>query len=124
MKQKITLLILLVFPFLLLSQNLNYTKTFEHFDESRGNAKNDYILTLPHEETVVLTSPLNSQSGLGATFNYFGMVVVIDQKNVMPNGEIQVILRREDGKDFYGYRPTIKAVLSPLPKDSTITNNN
>lgn len=124
MKQTFTLFILLVIPWFLFSQQPNYKKTFEHFDESRGNTTNEYILTLSYEETVVLNNPLNSTSGLGATFNYFGTVVVIDQMNILPNGERQLILRREDGKDFYGFRPTIKAILSPVPADSTSTGNN
>ena len=109
-----TLLILSVFPLILTSQRENFKKTFEHFDESRGNAANEYILTLPYEETVKLANPLNSQSGLGATFNYYGTVVVVDQMNLLPNGDRQLVLRREDGKNFYGFRPTIKAVLSPF----------
>ncbi len=106
------------------SQRSSFKKTFEHFEESRGDAAIDYILTLPYEETVRLTRPLNSTSGLGATFNYFGTVVVVDQMNVLPNGDRQLVLRREDGKDFYGFRPTIKAILSIVPKDSSKINNN
>ena len=106
------------------SQRSSFKKTFEHFEESRGDAAFDYILTLPYEETVRLTRPLNSSSGLGATFNYFGTVVVVDQMNVLPNGDRQLVLRREDGKDFYGFRPTIKAILSIVPKDSSKIDNN
>ena len=124
MKQCYTLFILLVFPLAVFAQQEKFQKSFEHFDESRGDSANEYILTLSHQETVVLTNPLNSSSGLGATFNYFGTVVVVDQMNVLPNGDKQLILRREDGKDFYGFRPTIKAVLSPVSKDSTDTDNN
>ena len=124
MKHNFTLFVLLVIPYLLFSQNPSFKKKFEHFDESRGDTSNEYILTLSHEETVVLTNPLNATSGLGATFNYFGTVVVIDQMNVLPNGDRQLVLRREDGKDFYGFRPTIKAILSPVPRDSTNTDNN
>ncbi|MEO0572046.1 MAG: hypothetical protein AAF039_10110 [Bacteroidota bacterium] len=124
MKQSFTLFFLLIIPYFLLSQHLNFKKSFEHFDESRGDTTNGYILTLPYEETVVLTNPLNSSSGLGATFNYFGTVIVVDQMNILPNGERQLVLRREDGKDFYGFRPTIKAVLTSIPKDSTTTDNN
>ncbi len=124
MKQNFTLFVLLLIPFFLLSQRTNFKKTFEHFDESRGDTANEYILTLPYEETVVLTNPLNSSSGLGATFNYYGTVVVVDQMNILPSGERQLVLRREDGKDFYGFRPTIKAVLTSVPTDSTNTDNN
>ena len=122
MKQSFTLILLLAFPVFIIAQNNNFKKKFEHFDESRGDSSNEYILTLPYEETVVLTNSLNASSGLGSTFNYYGTVVVVDQKNVLPSGDMQLVLRREDGKDFYGFRPTIKAVLSPVPKDSTNTS--
>lgn len=124
MKQCYAVLILLVFPLAVIAQQEKFQKSFQHFEESRGDMATEYILTLSHQETVVLNSPLNSSSGLGATFNYFGTVVVVDQMNVLPNGDRQLVLRREDGKDFYGFRPTIKAVLSPVPTDSTKTKNN
>ena len=94
------------------AQQTEFVKSYEHFNESRGNSENDQILTLPYEETVKLFNPLNSKSGLGATFNYYGTVVVVDQMDILPNGEMQLILRREDGRNFYGYRPTIKAILT------------
>ncbi len=112
MKQSFTLLLLLTFPMILSSQQTEFQKSFEHFEESRGDSATEHILTLPYEETVMLTNSLNSTSGLGPTFNYYGTVVVVDQMNTLPNGEMQLVLRREDGRDFYGFRPTIKAVLS------------
>lgn len=99
----------------LYSQGTEGIKRFENFTESRGNSDNDLILTLPGQELVRLQQNLNSRSGLGPTFNYFGTVIVVDQVNVLPNGNKQLIIRREDGRNFYGYKPTLKAVL--------ITNN-
>ena len=125
MKNCYTLMIFLVFPLALLGQQEKFQKSFQHFEESRGDANTEYILTLPYEETVLLTNPLNSVSGLGATFNYYGTIVVVDQMNVLPNGDMQLVLRREDGRDFYGFRPTLKAVLSKQPEtDLTYNSNN
>ena len=95
----------------LYSQGTEGIKRFENFTESRGNSDNDLILTLPGQELVRLQQNLNSRSGLGPTFNYFGTVIVVDQVNVLPNGNKQLIIRREDGRNFYGYKPTLKAVL-------------
>ena len=125
MKQCYTLFLLLVFPLTLLAQQENFQKSFQHFEESRGDSNTEHILTLPYEETVVLTNPLNATSGLGPTFNYYGTIVVVDQINRLPNGQMQLILRREDGRDFYGFRPTLKAILSKTPvTDLTINDNN
>lgn len=112
MRRSITLLFLLIMSTVVFAQQTEFVKSYEHFNESRGNSENDQILTLPYEETVKLFNPLNSKSGLGATFNYYGTVVVVDQMDILPNGEMQLILRREDGRNFYGYRPTIKAILT------------
>ncbi len=112
MKQVFTLLFLLVFHASTFGQQESFQKSFKHFEESRGDTDYGDIVTLPYEETVLLTNQLNSTSGLGPTFNYFGTVVVVDQIDRLPSGEMLLVLRREDGRDFYGFRPTLKAVLS------------
>jgi hypothetical protein len=109
----------------LYSQDTEGIKRFEHFTESRGNSDNDLILTLPGQELVKLQHNLNSRSGLGPTFNYFGTVIVVDQVNVLPNGNKQLIIRREDGRNFYGYKPTLKAVLiTNTQKETEFPSNN
>ncbi len=94
------------------AQEREYVKRFEHFSESRGDSENGRILTLPYQEIIRLHDNLNSNSGLGPTFNYYGTIVVVDQMQTLPNGDMQLVLRREDGKEFYGIKQTIKAVLS------------
>ena len=106
------------------AQQDSFQKSFQHFEESRGDSNIEPILTLPYEEIVELTNALNSSSGLGPTFNYYGTVVVVDQMNRLPNGELQLILRREDGRDFYGFRPTLKAVLTKSSVVDLTTNEN
>lgn len=112
MKLKITLFIILTLPLFLSAQNETFQKSYEHFEESRGDTDFNPIVTLPYEKVVPMVNPLNSTSGLGPTFNYFGTVVVVDQMNRLPNGNLQLVLRREDGRNFYGFRPTLKAVLT------------
>ncbi len=124
MRGTFTLLLLFIMSPVVFAQQTEFVKSYEHFNESRGNSENSQILTLPYEETVKLFNPLNAKSGLGPTFNYYGTVVVVDQMDILPNGEMQLILRREDGRNFYGYRPTIKAILtkslSANPQTATI----
>ncbi|AWX44131.1 hypothetical protein HME9304_01131 [Flagellimonas maritima] len=85
--------------------------TFKHFTESRGDSESGMLLEIPYSDVVMLNNSLNSSSGFGFTINLHGNILVVDQMDVMPNGTTQVVLRREDGKDFYGYKQTIKAVL-------------
>lgn len=121
MKQTFTLFFCFILVSPLFAQQTDFVKSYEHFNESRGNFESGQILTLPYEETVKLFSPLNSRSGLGPTFNYYGTVVVVDQMDRLPDGKMQLILRREDGRNFYGYRPTIKAILSDSITSKTAT---
>ncbi|NAY92000.1 hypothetical protein GTQ34_08720 [Muricauda sp. JGD-17] len=86
--------------------------TVEHFSESRGDAHETLLLEIPNSQVVIMNNSLNSKSGFGMTLNLYGSVVVVDQMETMPDGTTQVVLRREDGKDFYGYKPTIRAILS------------
>lgn len=124
MKQLTTL----VFTFLMISsitaQQSEFVKRFNHFDESRGDVESGLILTLPYQEMVRLESNLNSNSGLGSSFNYYGTVVIVDQMNILPNGNKQLVLRREDGRDFYGYRATLKAILVKNDLETRSTNLN
>ncbi len=86
--------------------------SFEHFAESRGDAENGLTIEIPHSQLVVLENNLNTRSGFGFRLNFNGNMVIVDQIEVLRDGRIQVVLRREDGRNFYGYRPTLKAILS------------
>lgn len=98
--------------------------TIEHFSESRGDSESAMLFEVPHSQIVVLNNSLNSRSGFGMTLNLYGNVVVVDQMETMPDGTTQVVLRREDGKDFYGYKPTIRAILSKNPNDYPASKSN
>ena len=93
------------------AQQQSKTISFEHFANSRGDFEGGAVLEIPYSEVVMLNNPLNTSSGFGMTLNFHGNVLVVDYMEILPNGTTQVILRREDGKDFYGFRPTLKAIL-------------
>lgn len=95
------------------SQNKIYKIEFQHFEDSRGDSSMDMIAELPRSEYIQFEMPMNVSSGLGPTFNYHGYVVIIDQISFQEDGSYNVLLRREDGKDFFGYYPTLRAILKP-----------
>nr|WP_299339000.1 hypothetical protein [Allomuricauda sp.] len=105
------------------SQNQPQKIEFEHFTTSRGDADDNLLLEIPYSQVVVMNNSLNSSSGFGMTLNFHGNMVVVDQIETMPDGRTQVVLRREDGRDFYGYKPTIKAILSDR-NDENLNNKN
>ncbi|AKA34741.1 hypothetical protein [Flagellimonas lutaonensis] len=117
-------LLLFLFGFFLYTgmnaQTQVYRMGFEHFQESRGDSDTGLLAKLPYTEVVLGYNPMNSRSGLGTTFNFHGHVVVVDQMDVLPDGSIQAIIRREDGRDFFGYAPTLKAILIPV---NTLNNS-
>jgi protein-L-isoaspartate O-methyltransferase len=126
MKKYLLYSLLAVFVnFSLLAQNNLHKIEFEHFDESKGDSRQELITELPYDGMVLSNIPLNSSSGLGKTFNFHGNMVVVERMERLNDGSIQVVLRREDNENFFGYKPTLKAVLKS-PKnfnEETLANN-
>nr|WP_299072482.1 hypothetical protein [uncultured Allomuricauda sp.] len=102
---------MLLLGFQTIAQEKTQHIKFKHFVESRGDSELGMLLEIPYSDIVVLNNSLNSSSGFGLTMNFHGNIVVIDQMDTMPDGSTQVVLRREDGRKFYGYKSTIKAIL-------------
>lgn len=111
MKGYLLTTILFLMHFSMVAQDKVQQIKFEHFVESRGDFEKGMLLEIPYSDIVMMSNSLNSSSGFGFTMNFHGNIVVVDQMNVMPSGNTQVVLRREDGRNFYGYKPTIKAIL-------------
>ena len=110
MKKKLPILLVLLMSMGVVAQE-RYQLKFEHFSESRGDFELDTLLEIPYTNVVVMENSLKSSSGFGLQMNFHGQVVYVDHMETMADGSVQVILRREDGRNFYGYKPTIKAVL-------------
>ncbi len=119
----LTTLSFFLFTSILFAQTDYHVKRYAHFEETRGNADTDLILTLPEQEIVQLHNSLNATSGLGTTFNYYGTIIVVDQMDILRDGTKQLILRREDGKDFFGYRPTLKAIIKNVVNDEDLADS-
>lgn len=67
----------------------------------------------PKGETIVaVMGGLNNWDGMNNYFNVYGSKVIIQSREVAYNGIINITLRREDGRNFYGLYPTIRAQLS------------
>ena len=107
-----TVLIALLFCSFLGAQEQFQSVSFEHFTESRGDSESGLIIEIPKSQIIVLENSLRTRSGFGMRLNFNGVMVIIDQMEVLRDGRTQVVLRREDGRNFYGYKPTLKAVLT------------
>ncbi|MEX0316267.1 MAG: hypothetical protein AB3N18_18950 [Allomuricauda sp.] len=109
MKKVLLLLFLVVLG--VNAQQERYQLKFEHFSESRGDFEPGMLLEIPYSNVVMVENSLKTSSGFGLTLNFHGHIVMIDHMETLSDGSIQVVLRREDGRSFYGYKPTIKAIL-------------
>lgn len=121
MKHLSTLIFLFCFAFSI-AQSGYHLKSYSHFEGTRGNSDTELILSLPEHEIVQLQNHLNTTSGFGWTFNYFGNVLVVEQLDILADGTKQLLLRRENGKDFYSNRRTIKAILRPIEEEQVLAN--
>nr|WP_299387163.1 hypothetical protein [Allomuricauda sp.] len=112
MKRFLPLIFLLVFGLSASAQQERFNLKVAHFSESRGDYEHEKLLEIPYSKVVMVEKSLNSSSGFGLQLNFHGQRVIVDQMETMPDGSVQVVLRREDGKNFYGFKPTIKAILA------------
>jgi len=118
----LTTLFFLFFASLSTAQSGYHLESSSQFEGTRGNTDTELILSLPQQELVQLQNHLNTTSGFGWTFNYFGNVLVVEQLDVLYDGTKQLLLRREDGKDFFGHQRTIKAVLKVIEDEQAIAS--
>ncbi|WP_422349271.1 hypothetical protein [Flagellimonas sp.] len=111
MKRLLPLISLLLFGYAASAQQNQFSMQVMHFNESRGDFEHGKLLEIPYSKMVLVENSLNSSSGFGLQLNFHGHRVTVDQMETMADGSVQVVLRREDGRNFYGFKPTIKAIL-------------
>lgn len=71
-------------------------------------------INLPDRNATILLGGLNDLDGIGNYLNIYGSKLIIDSLNMGSDGTKHVVLRREDGLDFFNLFPTITATLIPM----------
>ena len=79
-------------------------------------------LDFKNETVVAVMGGLDDWDGMNNYFNVYGSKVFIESKDITYNGIINITLRREDGRNFYGIYPTIRAQLANYDIDDSLTN--
>ena len=79
-------------------------------------------LDFKNETVVAVMGGLDDWDGMNNYFNVYGSKVFIESKDITYNGIINITLRREDGKNFYGIYPTIRAQLANYEIDDALTD--
>jgi hypothetical protein len=114
MNKEILLLALLLSPFLGGAQEL-FHLSFEHRQSSIYSAWDDTNETsFPLKESTIIIGGLNDLDGIGNYFNIFGSKLIVDSLDIASDGTQRVVLRREDGDNFFNLYPSIKAKLTPV----------
>ncbi len=69
-----------------------------------------------------LLSSIYRKGSIERTINVYGQSLIVESAESYPNGDVQLVLRREDGRDFYNLYPLVKAELRR--QDSTMVQKN
>lgn len=71
-------------------------------------------MKFPFKETLVVMGGLNDLDGMNNYFNIFGSKLIVQDQSINSDGSHSLILRREDGRNFFDLFSTISAKLMPL----------
>lgn len=71
-------------------------------------------LDLQKDKFLTLSGPLEQiilNQGIGKTVNIYGKTLVIEEVNPRGDGSVELVMRQENGKDFFNYYPKVRARL-------------
>ncbi len=71
------------------------------------------LVELGNHKVVAVMGGLNDWDGMNNYFNIYGSKVIVQSRDISSNGIITLTLRREDGDNFFGQYPTLKADIIP-----------
>jgi len=94
---------------------------YQYIENNDGTMSNQ--LKFPNGNQVVIMGGLNDWDGMNNYFNLFGSKLIVDSLDMGSDGIQNIVLRREDGRDFFDLFPTISAKLIPIehPENSGST---
>jgi len=114
MRNKILLAWLLALSFWGFSQK-TYSLSLDTYQTSAdGSASFGNLIELPISQRTVVLGSLNDLSQIGSYISVYGTKLIVDSLDQASDGTKRVVLRREDGLDFYDFFPTLKVILTPL----------
>lgn len=72
-------------------------------------------LDLQKDKFLTLSDPLGQfilNQGMGKTVNIYGKTLIIEEVNPQSDGSVELVMRQENGKDFFNYYPKVRARLN------------
>ena len=114
MKNNIIVVIFLIIAYTGHTQQI-FNLRFDSFQQvSPQTGGSPIALNLPKNDFTVVMGGLNDMDGMNNYLNLFGSKLIIYKMESYPGGARHVVLRREDGLDFFNLYPTITAKLTPI----------
>jgi hypothetical protein len=71
-------------------------------------------ISLAVKGSTIIVGGLNDLDGMGNYFNVYGSKLIIDSLDITSDGTQSVVLRREDGNNFFNLYSTMRAKLTPV----------
>lgn len=69
----------------------------------------DKYLTLPGS----IERSIINQGGIGKSVNIYGKTLIIEEVNPQRDGSVELVMRQENGKDFFNFYPKVRTRLMP-----------
>lgn len=113
--KKIILYILVAYsPLLANSQGLFHISFEQNQTQTNATLINTHEISLPVKGSAVIVGGLNDLDGMGNYLNVFGSKLIVDSLDIASDGTQNVVLRREDGNNFFNLYPSLRAKLVPV----------
>lgn len=116
MKHFYIVLSILLFSMVCASQELYHISFEQNQTNMHSPQINSNEITLPVKGATVIMGGLNNLDGMGNYLNVYGSKLIIDSLDIATDGTQNVVLRREDGNNFFNIYPTMKATLTPVDR--------
>ncbi len=71
-------------------------------------------ISLPVKGSMIIVGGLNDLDGMGNYLNVYGSKLIVDSLDIASDGTQNVVLRREDGNNFFNLYSTMRAKLTPM----------
>jgi hypothetical protein len=112
--EKLTFFLLLVLGALPMQGQQAGAFVIEGFQKMEtASPMTNYEINLPVKQVVAIMGGLKDWDGMNDYFNFFGSKLIIESSDIGLDGITYLVLRREDGLNFFDLFPTLRAKFIP-----------
>jgi len=125
MKKLLSITVFAIMSFSMNAQEMFHLRLNDYqYVENKDGARNN-LMKLPKSGATIIMGGLNDLDGLNNYINLFGSKLIVDRLNMGSDGIQNIVLRREDGRDFFDLFPTVSGTLMPVthPQNAGVAIN-